>query len=764
VQVNIIPRDGGNTFSGSLSGDFTGGGLQNDNVTDELIARGLTPSPSVKQFYDVGGGIGGPIQQNKLWFFGASRFLMRQQYQQGNYFNKRQGTLFYEADLDHQAFTDDWDDDYSVRLTWQAAPKHKIAVSHSQHPSCQCYYGLLEALGGTLLAPEATGAHHYDPNYLSAGTWSFPATNRLLFEAAVAYRKYNNFQKRQPEATPDVISVTDQALNLTYGARSTSYRPQPRESFRQRLAVSYVTGSHAVKAGLDLNQYWNGRPVTEIADPNQINQARDYTFRNQSSPQSVRIHSVPFGTQDNSRDIGAYVQDQWTVRKLTLNVGVRYGDFDASIPAQFLPAGPFVGERSFDPVEHTPSWKNLNPRLGAAYDVFGNGRTALKGSLGRYSRFLQDAANNPVSNQATSTSRNWNDSRFGPGDPRTGNFIPDCDLLNPDVSGECDGWSERTFGQIRQSNTRSAEDAISGFNRQPETNWQGSLSIQHELRPGLGVNVGYFRTWYSHFLATDNELWTPADFDSFCITAPMDDRLPNSGQRLCGLYDIKPDKFGQTANLVTQADHYGKQTEVFNGVDVTINARFAEGGQISGGLSVGRTTTNNCFTVDSPQTELQGYGGPGEFCDITPPWSSGTQLKLAAVYPLPWRLQTSAIYQNIPGIPITASYVASNAEIQSSLGRNLGSCRGAATCNGTVTLNLIPTNTLFEDRLQQLDLRLTRIFQLTGTTRVQGSIDVYNVFNASNILNMNSRYGDSWQNVIQIMGGRMLKFSGRLDF
>jgi hypothetical protein len=92
-----------------------------------------------------------------------------------------------------------------------------------------------------------------------------------------------------------------------------------------------------------------------------------------------------------------------------------------------------------------------------------------------------------------------------------------------------------------------------------------------------------------------------------------------------------------------------------------------------------------------------------------------------------------------------------------------GSCRGAATCAGTLTIELIPPNTLFEDRLQQVDLRFTRIFRLR-TARVQGSFDVYNVFNASSILNVNTRYGSSWQNVIQIMGGRLLKFSARLDF
>ncbi len=83
------------------------------------------------------------------------------------------------------------------------------------------------------------------------------------------------------------------------------------------------------------------------------------------------------------------------------------------------------------------------------------------------------------------------------------------------------------------------------------------------------MNAGYFRTWYGNFLATRNLLVNPAtDYDEYCITVPADSRLPNSGECLCGLYDLKPAKFGQRDNLVTQAANFGERTQVFNGVDV----------------------------------------------------------------------------------------------------------------------------------------------------------------------------------------------------
>jgi hypothetical protein len=290
------------------------------------------------------------------------------------------------------------------------------------------------------------------------------------------------------------------------------------------------------------------------------------------------------------------------------------------------------------------------------------------------------------------------------------------------------------------------------------------------------VNVGYYRTWYDGFTVTENLAVTDAAFDTFCITAPVDSRLPNSGERLCGLYDVKPAAFGLVQNSVTQASHYGKQTQVYNGIDATMNMRFGAGGLLSGGLSVGRTVTDNCYLSGNPSVTAAAFSNitvlpaastisrDSAFCHNTPPWSQGTQVKFMAVYPLPWDIQTSAIYQNSAGIPITATYTATNAQIAPSLGRNLGSCRGAATCNGNLAIELIPNNTVFEPRLQQVDLRFSRLFRLTGTSRLRAGLDIYNVLNASNVLSINTTYGSGWLDVRQILGGRLMRVGVQFDF
>jgi hypothetical protein len=504
------------------------------------------------------------------------------------------------------------------------------------------------------------------------------------------------------------------------------------------------------------------------------NRAILYTFNNQR-PVSLQLLATPTHFEESANDIALYAQDQWTMQRLTLNLGLRFNDIDMSAPPLVLPAGHWVGERQVPGAEHIPHWRNLSPRVGAAYDLFGDGRTAIKASLGRYPDIIRNSPANPVNQFSLTTNRTWNDSLMGPGDPRTGNFVPDCDMLDPAANGECGRWSDQNFGRPRVS-TINEPDSLEGFNKQFH-NWQASVSFQQELTQGLALNVGYFRTWYGGFLVTDNRAVPANGYDSFCITAPTDSRLPGGGgNQICGLYDIKPEFFGRVESHVTQASNFGDgQKQVYNGVDLTLSGRFGQGGQFSGGLSVGRTVTDNCYVNDNPSLTAAAFlnvlglaAAPRspDFCKVVPPWSSVTQLKFLAVYPLPWDIETSAIFQNSPGVPIVAGFTVPNATVRAALGRNLAACpsQTTATCVANVRTELIPPNTMFEPRLTQVDWRISKLFPLGGTRRVRGNLDVYNLFNASSVLAMTPVYGASWQNAAQVLSARLLRVSAQFDF
>src|SRR5262249_2957349 len=151
------------------------------------------------------------------------------------------------------------------------------------------------------------------------------------------------------------------------------------------------------------------------------------------------------------------------------------------------------------------------------------------------------------------------------------------------------------------------------------------------------ATLAYFRTTWNNFRVTDNLAVGPADYDPYCITLPADSRLPNGGgNQLCGLYNITPTKFSSVNNLVVSADTFGGQSEIFNGLDLTINARLARGASVSGGVSTGRTETINCSVIDSPSAIGSGTtpNQPKDFCDVKPPFQP--RIKLNGVYPMPW--------------------------------------------------------------------------------------------------------------------------------
>ena len=314
--------------------------------------------------------------------------------------------------------------------------------------------------------------------------------------------------------------------------------------------------------------------------------------------------------------------------------------------------------------------------------------------------------------------------------------------------------SATNFGQVGIA-TRYSDDITQGWHNR-EYSWQGSVSVQHELRPGLALNLGYFRTWYGNFNATDNLAVTPDDYDPYCLTAPPDDRLPNAGDQVCGFYDLRPDKFGAVNNLVRPASEFGKQSEVFNGGDVTVNWRFGRGGILAGGVSLGQTVTDLCFVVDSPQQLYQ--------CRNAPPLAAGAQLKLSGVYTLPWEIRASATYQNIASIPLTASYVASNAQIRPTLERDLGACRPGLVCTATTLVELMENNSVYrEGRNNQINMRFTRVFRI-GLFRIEPQVDVFNLLNSNQVLVMNTRYGTTWQNVTGFLAPRVFKFGAQVNF
>ena len=591
VQLNLVPKEGGNIFTGGFNGLYSGSSMQSDNLTDDLRARGLTIVTSVRYVFDTGGTLGGPIKKDKLWFYFSYRQWGNERQAAGKFFNATQGTPFYTADTSQPAYVHEWYESKATRVTWRASEKNKFNFFADPQRDCHCPANVAS---GSTNAPEAFFSYKLTPAGLYQASWNYPMTNRVLFEAGAGMVEGSWPTYSEPifGVQPTDIAITDTTLGITYNAPVAGtinpIKDVPRWS--QRGSMSYVTGSHAFKTGFQLEEM-----VQDISTVVSGGQNVVYTFNNRV-PTQITQWATPYLQRANNKDFGFYAQDQWTVNRLTLNYGLRYDVFKGLIPAQHVDATPWVPARDYKEVNNVPSWKDWNPRGGMAWDVTGDGKTALKVALGRYVSKQSTTFTlglNPITTSINTVNRTWNDTN--------GDYKPDCDLANLSANGECGAVNNTNFGGINPT-IHYADDVLHGTTKRGY-NWDFTTEVQRQIRNGVSVNAGYYRNWYGNFFTTDNTLVTPSDFSSYCVTAPSDSRLPGGGgYPICGLYDVNPNKFGQVNSNVSQASTFGQITQRNEFIDVSVNARLGSGIQLGAGLDTGRTVNDYCFNVDSPGT------------------------------------------------------------------------------------------------------------------------------------------------------------------
>jgi hypothetical protein len=421
-------------------------------------------------------------------------------------------------------------------------------------------------------------------------------------------------------------------------------------------------------------------------------------------------------------------------------------------------------------------WKDITPRMGAAYDLFGNGKTAVKVNIGKYLTALtasnSDLDLHPLIRTTPQTTRTWTDSNS--------NFIPDCVLTSPDANGECGRMDNQNFG--KEVFTKVFDPGlINGWGKRTY-NWEMGVSLQQEVLPRVGVTVGYFRRWFGNFYTADNRLTTTADYTPFSIPVPTDPRLPGGGGgTVSGLYNLVPGKVGQEDMYQRLTSEFGDMKENWQGFDISANARLRNGLTVQGGTSTGKrfqdmcdvraalpesyswdnvlavqTTRVTTTTGTTSTSGLQNYS-----CRVSEPFR--TSFRGLTTYTLPKvDVQASVTWRSDPGDELRADYVVTSAVAQPSLGRALSS--------GNVTVNLVPRGTLYGSRVNNIDIRLAKILRF-GQYRTQVGMDVYNVTNNDAVTAYNNGYtapaagrSSVWLTPTTILPARYIRLNMQVDF
>ena len=572
VRINFIAREGGNQYHGSFFGNFANDAMQTTNIDDDLLTRNplLRNAGTVDKNWDFNPGFGGPLKRDKVWFFASGRSQGAYLFAPGIFYNKNENDPTkwnYDPDLTRPASLEKQWLDAQLRTTVQINQKNKIGVTYQNQVFCACH----DAISATT-APEAAVDRRFPVQRVVLLDWTAPVTSKVLFEASAIHRveRWGNMHLQEKGFTldPVMIGVQEQGAtipgfgtvaNLNYRGRVGTYNNSWNNNIHYRANVSYITGSHAFKFGMN-NAHGYHDNLTYAQNP------MSFRFRG-GVPNQLTIRAIPNRQKISvDQDLGLFLQDKWTMSRLTVSYGIRYDHFKNSFPEQTLGPTQFTPSRNLTfPETKNTNFKDITPKSQLAYDVFGNGKTAVKVSLNKYLQGLGTGPGgltggpNPIALLSTQVSRSWTDGN--------GNFAPDCDLLNPALQNNlasggdlCGAFTAGGFG-LPIATSKYDPEVLTGWGNR-FYNWESSTGVQHELLPRLGVDVSYFRRWYGNFFVIDNRAVSPADVTGFSVTAPRtDDRLPSAGETISGFYDLNPNRVGQVNNFVTRASNYGDRSE-----------------------------------------------------------------------------------------------------------------------------------------------------------------------------------------------------------
>jgi len=749
VRINMIPREGGNRFSGATFLAYSDGAWQANNLTQRLKDKGLSAVDKIEKIYDANFSIGGPVRHDKLWFFSSARKWGVNSPVADVFYTPtsvpfptgwqqcKTGVVSCEQAIDDQEIRS-----AMARLTWQMSPKNKLGAYYDR---------LYKTRGHDMLAgtdPSTAAFIWRSPVYYTSQVkWTSTVSNKLLVDVGYASNVNITVQKMQDGIEQERGTTAwyagaarfDRDLGTSWSATNNIPTFVPVKNLFQASA-SYVTGSHAVKFGMQLQHGW-----LETRQDAQADLEQDYRT---GVPDSVVVRNTPFLYRDTMNyDLGVYIQDSWTYRHLTLNGGIRVEKLKAENTALTSPAGRFVPARSFPTTPNLPNWTDVAPRFGAAYDLFGNGKTALKFSLNRYddSRTTGIAAQyNPL---ALATARlTWRDLN--------GDDVAQGALGCTYLAAGC----EINFAQLPANfGTRSLRQYDPATQR--PYNVMANIGVQHQVLRNLSVTGAIVQNRFYSLPIRDNLLRTRADYTPVTIYSPID------GAQIT-VYNLAPSKVTQVQEIDTTASSDRKQLSlryVFS-----FNARFGRGATLFGGTSIDRNLTVTCDEPDNPNLDL--------YCDQR---ETGVpfrpQFKLAGSYPLPLGILVGGTFQSYPGALIgTTNQLSGTTWLLTPTTRYAANCPGACTPGGLVfptlseaslTVPLRPLGTETLKRLNQLDLRGSRVFTV-GRTRLEAQLEVFNVLNSDADLTVRgTNFGTAaFQKASGAVQGRIIRIGAQVKW
>jgi hypothetical protein len=693
LLVDAVLKSGGNEFHGNTTIYGSSGRLESNNVDETLHAAGVRGAQQLHKLIDFNANLGGRIIRNKLWFYAAYRWVG---------YDREQLDAFY--DDGSPILLNTWMPYHLEKLSYQATPGNRftgfyhVATDHQRR-------------GASRFVPAESRELAVGPVTLAKGEWQGVRGNALL--ASLQSGLYHYDYEYKGMETGSRVSTTDIATLRQSGDVLTDGRHRQYKRYHSKGVISWyksdlLGGDHDFKSGFDQINSW-------VSDAYRVRPvAGDYQLVfNNSVPFQINTRNTPVFPDNKSNYLGLYFQDVWTLaRRLTLSLGARYAYDSAFAPEQCREAGQFAPAFCYDKIQMN-KWNTVVPRLNAAFDMFGDGKTVLKGGWGRFIHFREIITElQPIArNNLTITTWDWRDLN--------GNRNYDAGEVNLDPNGP-------DFRSIS-----GVTDAVVNENENPPKADQFSVTLEHELGGNWAVRAtGIYARNFDEYRVV--EINRPPALYNIPITnldPGPDGRLGTADDtgKSFTYYEYPASLAGRNfAGTMLINDPSADQT--FKTIEVAGIRRITRGWQFSASYSA--TKAHIPFTC----TDGTNPNGLTRGCAVNPnaeinssndtwEWSG----KISGAYTLPYGITASANYDHRSGIPQARQVLFTGGQTVRS-----------------VLMNVEPIGTIRLPSTNLIDIRTAKRFPLGSGRSLEVRVDVFNLLNDNTVIRRVLQSGTSY--------------------
>ena len=715
VSINMVTKDGGNIWRGNARYNFSNDSLQANNW-DDTVAHVASINPAAtflgnptKKTYDFNLSGGGALVQNRVWVNGTIRRWI---------VNK----LVNAKNADgSQALDDNTLKNYSGKIVSQLTTNNKFTFGYFWNDKIRGH----RRDDNSQIIPDIASVVQTNP----VNTYQAKYTGirgPLVFESNFSLMDGQTNYTYQPDTAADAIRYVDIVTGeVRHASTREEHQPNSRHQFDNVFTYgkSGMGGEHLIKAGVQWGRLYYSSDYSVLGD--------HYVEYSSGVPNRVRQFNTPVVSENIARVIGFFVQDSWSMNRLTLNVGGRWDKYVGELPDQARGNNRFIGAQDFPGKEVIDQSRGVW-RLGAAYDLTGSGRTALKASYSRYALQVgidRVTAVNPVSNGSRTCP--WGDAN---GDGR---------FQDGEITGACSAFSGGAT-----------------TNYAPGINWPYSDEVTAGVETQLAgaVRVGamfYYRTNKDQFGERNLAVPTSA-YTAHTISVPNG---PGGGPGTTNLQPITATVYNLPAALAS-ADNTIRDNEPYldteyKGIEFTATKRFTQKWQMQAGFTIGR----NEGGLNSATGSGQGTG------DLNDPNltvfergvignDSETALRISGSYELPYRITIAGSMLANNGYPYVSTYA---------LSRALAAAQGITLTRATQTIQLSDRG---DERLPNVfmaDIRFSRQFRF-GTRSFQPTVDIFNITNTDTRDNQNNAVGANYRIPTSILAPRIIRVGFSLNF